>query len=122
MSENDIPNQLAIADLARLAQLTTDRIPAWTHASGQLNINLIVFDAGAGVPQHVNNEVDVLIVGIEGEGYVEIDGTRWSLHPLQAVVIPKGANRSTGSAGGRFAYLTCHRQRAGLWPSVASGA
>jgi quercetin dioxygenase-like cupin family protein len=112
------PDYLAVADLAALAGLTNDRIPVWTHESRDLDVNLIVFANGGGVGDHVNSEVDVLFIGVAGDGWVEIDGTRWTLGPLHAVIVPRGSRRSTGSSGHseRFAYLTCHRRRGGLWP------
>ena len=33
------------------------------------------------------------------------------------MIIPKGARRGTRVMGERFAYLTCHRRRAGLMPT-----
>jgi hypothetical protein len=39
----------------------------WTlEGSGDLNANLVRFDAGGGVGEHVNDEVDVLFVGVGG--------------------------------------------------------
>jgi len=105
-----------IVDLAVLAREDVARQPAWVSVSADLNANLLVFDAGGGVPAHVNAEVDVLLVGIAGAGVVEVEGTAHPLRAGQALVIPKGTRRAIRSAGGRFAYLTCHRRRAGLWP------
>jgi quercetin dioxygenase-like cupin family protein len=119
--ERGEPDHLAIADLGTLAGLTDDRIPVWTHEGRDLDVNLIVFANGGGVGEHVNNEVDVLLIGIDGDGWVEIDGTRWALSPLHAAIVPRGSRRSTGSDG-RFAYLTCHRRRGGLWPRPARRA
>jgi hypothetical protein len=34
------------------------------------------------------------------------------------VIIPKGSQRAIHCDGDHFAYLTCHRRRAGLVPSV----
>jgi quercetin dioxygenase-like cupin family protein len=104
-------------DLAAVLQAATGQGPVWTHQGADLNINLLVFEQDAGVAEHVNEEVDVLVVGIAGEGFVAVDGRRKALAAGQALVIPKGARRAIGSAGGLFAYLTCHRRRAGLWPS-----
>jgi quercetin dioxygenase-like cupin family protein len=106
-----------VVNLAALAQTSADRGPAWTHEGEDLHLNLLVFDDGGGVAEHANDEVEVLVVGVAGEGAVEIDGQREPLGAGQAVVIPKGARRAIRSAGGRFAYLTCHRRRGGLWPA-----
>jgi quercetin dioxygenase-like cupin family protein len=78
---------------------------------GDLNANLVRFPAGRGVGEHVDEEVDVLVVGVSGVGVVEVDGQE---HPLRAgtvAFVPKGARRSTRSGSGDFAYLTVHRRR-----------
>ena len=114
MDAND--HVVNVVDLAALAQESTIRQPAWAYQSADLNVNLLVWGADEGVVEHVNSEVDVLLVGIAGDGFVEVDGTAHPLRSGQALIIPKGTRRAIRSARGRFAYLTCHRRRAGLWP------
>jgi quercetin dioxygenase-like cupin family protein len=106
-----------IVELAALARAATAPGAAWTHQSEDLNVNLLVFASGEGVAEHVNTEVDVLLVGIAGAGAVTIDETRHMLSAGQALVIPKSARRSTTGVSAPFVYLTCHRRRAGLRPS-----
>lgn len=89
---------------------------AWTHQSDDLNANLLVFPAGDGVAEHVNAEVDVLLVGVAGEGIVALDGDRYVLRAGSALAVRKGARRGTRAVSDRFAYLTCHRRRGGLLP------
>jgi quercetin dioxygenase-like cupin family protein len=107
-----------IVDLAALATSGPDAGPVWTHQTNDLNVNLVVFTAGNGVAEHVNAEVDVLVVGIAGQGRVDMDGRAHSLGAGQALVIPNGARRAIRAESARFAYLTCHRRRAALWPTV----
>jgi mannose-6-phosphate isomerase-like protein (cupin superfamily) len=107
---------VSVVDLVALAQESTIRQPVWAYQSTDLNVNLLVWDADEGVVEHVNSEVDVLLVGIAGDGLVEVDGMAHPLRSGQAIIIPKGVRRAIHSTGGRFAYLTCHRRRAGLWP------
>ena len=79
--------------------------------SGDLNANLVRFDAEGGVGEHVNEEVDVLFVGVAGTGCVRVSGEE---HPLSAgtlVFVPRGVRRSTGASSDGFAYLTVHRRR-----------
>jgi quercetin dioxygenase-like cupin family protein len=104
-------------DLLALARAAEGAGPIWSHTAEDLNVNLVRFDGGTGVPAHVNAEVDVLIVAIEGEGRLELNGETLALRAGQACLIPKGVTRAIGSAGGPFAYLTCHRRRGGLWPA-----
>jgi quercetin dioxygenase-like cupin family protein len=91
--------------------------PLWTATTDDLNVNLLSFEGNQGVPRHVNDEVDVLIVGIAGEGDIEIDGEVQRLGAGGLCLIPKGAARALRATGGRFAYLSCHRRRGGLWPA-----
>jgi len=107
---------LLIADLAELAQAPVAGQPMWSCASTDLNANLIVLDGDDAIPAHTNAEVDVLIVGIAGEGTVEVDGATHRLVAGRAILIPKGTNRAIRGGGHRLAYLTCHQRRAGLWP------
>ena len=105
-----------MADLAALARSANTPGAIWIQQSQDLNVNLLVFPSGEGVAEHVNAEVDVLLVGIAGEGAVTIDGMRQILNAGHAIVIPQGANRGIQSMSDPFAYLTCHRRRGGLWP------
>ncbi len=84
------------------------------EGSGDLNANLVRFDAGGGVGEHVNEEVDVLFVGVAGSGSVRVDGEEHVLSAGTLVFVPKGARRSTGASSDGFAYLTVHRRRGPL--------
>lgn len=106
----------APTDLVALARSSQAAGPAWTWHGDDLNANLLVFDAGAGVGEHVNAEVEVLVLGVDGRTVVTIDERRQTLTPGQVVVIPRGARRAIQCEGGRCAYLTCHGPRAALWP------
>jgi quercetin dioxygenase-like cupin family protein len=96
--------------------------PVWTLTSDDLNVNLLWFRAGGGVPSHVNNEVDVLVIVVAGEGMIEIDGAGQTIRAGQVCLIPKGAIRGIRSGSGEFAYLTAHRRRRALWPEEAPPA
>jgi quercetin dioxygenase-like cupin family protein len=109
-----------VVDLPAMVRAASGQGAAWTQRSEDLQVNLVVFPTGEGVAEHVNTEVDVLLVGIAGTGAVTIDGTRRILRAGLALVIPKGTNRSIESLSDPFAYLTCHRHRDGLWPGSRS--
>ncbi len=104
-------------DLPRLARLARGMKPAWSHQGEDLNLNLISCTAGQGVDRHLNSEVEVVMIGIDGDGSVELNGIWHALGPGQMVIVPKGAQRATRCDGDHFAYLTCHRSRPGLWPT-----
>jgi len=91
--------------------------PVWTRTSADLNVNVLSFSADGGVPAHVNDEVDVLVVALAGEGELAIDGATRRLGPGDLCLIPKGATRSIRAFGGRFVYVSCHRRRGGLMPA-----
>ena len=104
------------ANFDELVAAAPDRVGViWAlEGSGDLNANLVRFDAGGGVGEHVNEEVDVLFVGVAGSGLAHVSGEE---HPLSAgtlVFIPKGAGRSTVALSDGFAYLTVHRRRGPL--------
>jgi mannose-6-phosphate isomerase-like protein (cupin superfamily) len=105
-----------VVDFVAVARKAAAQGAIWTRQSEDLNVNLLVFGAGEGVAEHVNTEVDVLLVGIAGAGTVAVDGKREMIRAGQSLVIPKGATCGTQSMSDRFAYLTCHRRRGGLWP------
>lgn len=87
----------------------------WTlQQSSELNANLVRFGVGGGVAKHVNDEVDVLFVGISGSGSVEVDGEEHPLSNGTVVFAPRGSRRSVRSASEDFAYLSVHRRRGPL--------
>jgi hypothetical protein len=66
--------EVDVVDLLGMARGNAAFSPIWTHQSDDLNVNLLVFERGDGVAEHVNAEVDVLLVGVAGQG--EIDRRR----------------------------------------------
>lgn len=87
----------------------------WTlEGSEDLNANLVRFLSGGGVGDHVNEEVDVVMVGIEGFGTVVVGGGEHHISAGGMVFIPKGTHRSERSESGEFAYLSIHRSRGPL--------
>jgi mannose-6-phosphate isomerase-like protein (cupin superfamily) len=109
-------NSAALVDLAALLGGADGPGPVWTHTSADLNINLLSFSDGQGVPEHVNNEVDVLLVVIQGQAEIIVDGARCQVAAGQACVILKGSRRAIRAVGGPLGYVSCHKRRAGLMP------
>jgi quercetin dioxygenase-like cupin family protein len=106
-----------IIDLHTLVANVQGQGPLWSYAGDDLNVNLVAWPAGAGVSEHVNREVEVLLVGVEGNGVVTVSGEERTLHPGEILVIPRGTPRAIVSQSPRFAYLSVHRRRAGMWPT-----
>lgn len=83
----------------------------WTlEGSEDLNANLIRFTSG-GIGEHVNEEVDVIMVGIMGLGIVTMGEEEHWLLSGKLVFIPRGERHSVRSASEEFAYLSIHRRR-----------
>jgi Mannose-6-phosphate isomerase len=105
-------------DLAALCRAATGNGPQWGHESEDLDVTLLSWSTGGQVEPHVNREVDVLWIGLEGEGVVTIDGAAHPLRPGAALLIPKHSERSVECRSGRLSYLSIHKRRAGLRPTL----
>ncbi|MEJ7901535.1 MAG: hypothetical protein WKF63_06780, partial [Thermomicrobiales bacterium] len=70
-------------DLPHLARLAMGMKPVWSHQGEDLNLNLISCTAGQGVDRHLNTEVDVVMIGIDGDGSVELNDIWHALGPGQ---------------------------------------
>lgn len=95
--------------------------PQWSHESADLDLTLLSWADGRGIEPHKNDEIDVVWVGIEGEGRATVDGEVHELRPGVTLLIPKGAVRSVWSVSTPFLYLSIHRRRAGLRPTLGRG-
>lgn len=95
--------------------------PQWSHESADLDMTLLYWADGTGIEPHTNAEVDVVWIGIEGEGRATVDGEVHELRPGVTFLIPKGAERSVRSVSSPFLYLSIHRRRAGLRPTLGRG-
>lgn len=115
---NTNPAPEPLIDLLALAQAAQSSGPVWSLTSAQLNMNILRFTQGDGVPEHVNSEVDVLGVVITGSALVRVDGGEHHVQAGQAFFIPCGAQRSISATSPTLAYLSCHQRRAGLQPTV----
>ena len=89
----------------------------WSVTSSDLNLNVVVISDDQPIQRHLNSEVDVVVVAVDGRGVVMVDEDEFRLEPQQVLVIPKGTWRSIRPDGRSFAYMTIHRRRAGLWPT-----
>jgi mannose-6-phosphate isomerase-like protein (cupin superfamily) len=94
----------------------------WSQASEDFNLNLMVLARNAEIAVHVNGELDVLLIAVEGQATIAIDDRAEDVRAGQAIVIPRGAQRSMRAGSEGFAYLTCHRRRRGLWPAAPQRA
>jgi mannose-6-phosphate isomerase-like protein (cupin superfamily) len=92
--------------------------PAFSLESADLDCNFSRYDKGEGVLLHINAQVDVAGVVLEGEGFLQVDGQQHLLREGDFFYIPKGTARKLRSAGGPFAYLSFHARRPCLMPEA----
>ena len=111
-------------NLKDIAVPADDRVGViWTlDTSSELNANLVRFGTGQGIEEHVNDEVEVIVLGVSGSGIVAVDREEHALSAGILVFIPKGARRATVSTSEDFAYLTVHRRRRPLQIGLRQGA
>lgn len=81
---------------------------------GDLDANVIRLSGGAAIGQHVNHEVDVLLIVWQGAGEIAIDERTVPLRPGVATLVPKGTMRSVGADREGMTYVTVHRRRGPL--------
>ena len=56
--------------------------------------------------------------GVEGTGVVTVNGEAHEVRPGVLLLIPKGCERAIESTSERFSYLSAHRRRRGLMPTL----
>jgi len=87
------------------------RGPVWGADSEDLNATLLAWGPGAGPPEHVNTERDVLVAVLDGSATVALDGEERRLDPGAAIIIEKGRARRITAGPEGVRYLSVHRRR-----------
>lgn len=98
-------------DMARQAGEDTGQGALWGLETQDLDCTLVAWPKGAGVAEHTNDEVDVLMVVIEGRALVEVEGRNQQLAPGQLLLIRKGTSRRIEALYERLVYLNVHKRR-----------
>ncbi|QMU79715.1 hypothetical protein GXW83_32450 [Streptacidiphilus sp. PB12-B1b] len=81
----------------------------------QLDANLVRLAPGAEVGEHVEGELDVLLVVVEGGGHLGRGAEpREELHARTVAWLPRGSRRSLHAGSEGLVYLTAHQRRPGL--------
>ena len=88
--------------------------PVWGAASEDLNATILVWPAGEGPAEHVNESRDVLYVVVEGSATLRVDGEGRELRAGEALIVGKGARRALTAGPGGVRYATAHVRRGGL--------
>lgn len=108
------PTSTQVLRLLDAPPLQHDGGVRWFAAPGDLNVTLVEWQGGAGVAQHVNDELDVLLVLRRGSCVVMVDSEPQALFPGDIIVVPCGARRSIEAGIGGVSYLSVHRNRGPL--------
>jgi mannose-6-phosphate isomerase-like protein (cupin superfamily) len=103
--------ELVADDLDDAMAAPTSGGPIWGEASEDLNATLLEWGGGAGPPEHVNDERDVLVSVVDGSARVEIDGDGRDLETGDVVIVPKGTRRRITAGRGGVRYLSVHLRR-----------
>jgi quercetin dioxygenase-like cupin family protein len=103
-------------DLATLELDTEPRLegrgPVWGAESEDLNATLLVWSAGTGPPEHVNDERDVLIVVLDGSLELRVeDNDSAGLTEGETMIVPKGRRRKVTATQRGVRYLSVHLRR-----------
>jgi mannose-6-phosphate isomerase-like protein (cupin superfamily) len=93
--------------------------PLWGMASTDLNATLLSWTPGHEVSEHVNGELDVLVIVLGGSGSAVIDGESHDLAAGNALLIPRGTRRRITAGDAGLRYLSVHRRRGPLQIQVA---
>jgi quercetin dioxygenase-like cupin family protein len=88
--------------------------PLWGTESEDLNATLLVWPAGHEVTEHVNAELDVLLIALDGDAVITVDAEERPLAAGQALLIPKGTARGIRAGARGVRYLSVHRRRGRL--------
>ncbi|GAA0588620.1 hypothetical protein [Streptomyces crystallinus] len=96
----------------------------WRLAEGgrQLDANLVRLSPGSAVGEHVESELDVLLVVVEGDGHLDDGGEPQALRPGSVAWLPRTARRALRAGPDGLAYLSVHRRRPGLRIGVRAAA
>jgi quercetin dioxygenase-like cupin family protein len=88
--------------------------PIWGAASEDLNATMLVWPAGGGPPEHVNDVRDVLYVVLEGDAMLTLDGEPRLVQAGDALIVDKGVRRGLVAGANGVRYVTAHIRRGGL--------
>jgi quercetin dioxygenase-like cupin family protein len=88
-------------------------------STDELNATLLAWPPGHEVAQHVNTELEVVMVVLDGGGIATIDDRRHALRPGSLLLIEKGASRAIVAGSDGLRYLSVHKRRGPLQVAAA---
>lgn len=90
----------------------------WGTETEDLDATLVRWNPGSGVASHTNSEVDVIMVVLEGQATVIVDGQAQELGVGTSVVIPKNVPRQVTAGSETLTYLNIHKRRRAMMPNM----
>ena len=78
---------------------------------GDLDANLVRLAPSACIPEHVNRDVDVLVVVRSGGGQLVVDQATHHLTETTVALVPRDSARSIRAGDDGLDYLSIHRRR-----------
>jgi quercetin dioxygenase-like cupin family protein len=105
---------VVVADLGPLLDATGDGVHWTLEPDGDLNANLVRLDPSRSIEEHGNDEVDVLLVVLDGRGHLVLATRTVALAAQVLALVPKGERRAIHAGPDGLTYLTVHRRRGGL--------
>lgn len=116
----DAANPPSAATVVHLADIRGAGGVVWSASPG-CHLNLVVMEAHDAIGAHRNDEVDVLIIVMDGGATVRLDEEELSLRPGDAVTVARGTVRSVTSGEAGVRYLTVHAERRPLGITTPRG-
>lgn len=110
---------LTQARLFELLQASSVSGVCWSTESDDLDCNFVTWRSGESVVEHVNSEVDVLILILWGSGRLSVNGKWTDLSPGVVSLVEKNAARAIVASDDGIAYFTVHKRRQRLMPGPA---
>lgn len=107
--------EVALGALAQRAQEVGAVGTIWSgdHLA-DLQCNLVRLAPGEEIAEHDNQEVDVVLVGVDGAGLVSVGGCEGSLSAGALVTLSKGSRRRITAGVSGVSYLSLHRRRSSV--------
>ena len=108
----DDDQQALVADLVDVEEVG-GAVWSLPHG-GDLDANLVRLAPKACIPDHVNRELDVLIVVRSGGGELVVDESAHTLTETTVALVPRDSSRSIRAGDDGLDYLSIHRRREAL--------
>ncbi|MVO85200.1 hypothetical protein GPA10_10655 [Streptomyces sp. p1417] len=80
----------------------------------QLDANLLRLPPEGGVAEHVEDSLDVLLVVVAGDGFLDGDDQELALTSGAVAWLPRGSRRGLRAGPQGLVYLTVHGRRPGM--------